>query len=112
MTASNNASATSNAAGETNNSTTPNPLDPTSLANAIASSVVDGLNAASGGSNATHTTTTNASNGNAQVTVNNPNVEFFMEVTPESITIDSVETAFVGGNQANDGEVSFYLKVA
>ncbi|KAF2896772.1 hypothetical protein ILUMI_09390, partial [Ignelater luminosus] len=102
MAASNNASANSSTTSEPNNTTTPTPLDPTSLANAIASSVVDGLNAASGGSNATHTTTTNGSNGNAQVTVNNPNVEFFMEVTPESITIDSVETAFVGGNQAND----------
>ncbi|XP_050511240.1 large proline-rich protein bag6-A isoform X4 [Diabrotica virgifera virgifera] len=33
---------------------------------------------------------------------NNPNVEFFMEVTPEGITIDSLETALVGSNQAND----------
>ncbi|XP_018580281.1 large proline-rich protein bag6 isoform X2 [Anoplophora glabripennis] len=32
----------------------------------------------------------------------NPNVEFFMEVTPEGITIDSLETALVGSNQAND----------
>lgn len=33
---------------------------------------------------------------------NNPNVEFFMEVTPEGITIDSLETTLVGSNQAND----------
>ncbi|CAH0547365.1 unnamed protein product [Brassicogethes aeneus] len=33
---------------------------------------------------------------------NNPNVEFFMQVTPEGITIDSMETALVGPNQAND----------
>lgn len=34
---------------------------------------------------------------------NNPNVEFFMEVTPERITIDSLETTLVGSNQqAND----------
>lgn len=32
----------------------------------------------------------------------NPNVEFFMEVTPEGITIDSLETTLVGSNQAND----------
>ncbi|XP_056647813.1 large proline-rich protein bag6-B isoform X2 [Diorhabda sublineata] len=34
--------------------------------------------------------------------LNNPNVEFFMEVTPEGITIDSLETTVVGSNQAND----------
>lgn len=33
---------------------------------------------------------------------NNPNVEFFMEVTPEGITIDSLETTLVGSNQASD----------
>ncbi|XP_025837010.1 large proline-rich protein bag6-like [Agrilus planipennis] len=33
---------------------------------------------------------------------NNPNMEVFMEVTPESITIDSMETTFVGGGQANE----------
>lgn len=33
---------------------------------------------------------------------NNPNVEFFMEVTPEGITIDSLETTLVGSNQATD----------
>lgn len=33
---------------------------------------------------------------------NNPNVEFFMEVTPEGITIDSLETTLVGSNEAND----------
>lgn len=32
----------------------------------------------------------------------NPNVEFFMEVTPEGITIDSLETTLVGSNEAND----------
>ena len=30
----------------------------------------------------------------------NGNLEFFMEVTPEGITIDSLETALVGSNQA------------
>lgn len=34
--------------------------------------------------------------------LNNPNVEFFMEVTPEGITIDSLETTLVGSNQASD----------
>uniref|UniRef100_A0A1Y1L7K7 Large proline-rich protein BAG6 n=1 Tax=Photinus pyralis TaxID=7054 RepID=A0A1Y1L7K7_PHOPY len=33
--------------------------------------------------------------------MNNP-VEFFMEVTPESITIDSLETAIVGGDHTNE----------
>lgn len=41
---------------------------------------------------------------------NNPNVEFFMEVTPEGITIDSLETTLVGSNQATDCKcLSFYL---
>lgn len=35
---------------------------------------------------------------------NNPNVEFFMEVTPESITIDSLETTLVGSNSTTDSE--------
>lgn len=37
---------------------------------------------------------------------NNPNVEFFMEVTPESITIDSLETTVVESNSAGDSELS------
>lgn len=32
----------------------------------------------------------------------NPNMEFFMEVTPEGITIDSLETTVVGSNQASE----------
>lgn len=40
--------------------------------------------------------------GGATYNFNNPNVEFFMEVTPEGITIDSLETTLVGSNQAND----------
>ncbi|KAJ8919800.1 hypothetical protein NQ315_006329 [Exocentrus adspersus] len=59
--------------------------------------------------NATTTTTSNTSapgpGNNPQdgsFNFNNPNVEFFMEVTPEGITIDSLETTLVGSNQAND----------
>lgn len=37
---------------------------------------------------------------------NNPDMEFFMEVTPASITIDSVETAHFGGNQPSDSKES------
>lgn len=39
----------------------------------------------------------------------NPNVEFFMEVTPEGITIDSLETTLVGSNQANDRKCCLLL---
>lgn len=49
--------------------------------------------------------TNNAQEGGGQggsFNFNNPNVEFFMEVTPEGITIDSLETTLVGSNQAND----------
>lgn len=35
---------------------------------------------------------------------NNPNVELFMEVTPESITIDSLETTLLGSNPTGDSE--------
>lgn len=39
------------------------------------------------------------------VFVNNPNMEFFMEVTPESITIDSLETTVVtSAAQADNGK--------
>lgn len=57
------------------------------------------------------TTTTNNTAGGATADgafnlpdMNNPNVEFFMEVTPESITIDSLETTLVGSNTAGDSE--------
>ncbi|KAJ8968599.1 hypothetical protein NQ317_004415 [Molorchus minor] len=43
-----------------------------------------------------------AGQGNNTFNFSNPNVEFIMEVTPEGITIDSLETALVGSNQAND----------
>lgn len=49
-------------------------------------------------------------NGDPEVLVvpsfmNNPNMEFFMEVTPESITIDSLETTVVtSGAQADNGK--------
>ncbi|KRT83619.1 hypothetical protein AMK59_3956 [Oryctes borbonicus] len=36
------------------------------------------------------------------VPFNNPNLEFFMEVTPESITIDSLEATLLGSNQGGD----------
>lgn len=36
-----------------------------------------------------------------------PNVEVFMEVTPESITIDSLETAMVGSNATAGGDREF-----
>lgn len=37
----------------------------------------------------------------------NPNVEVFMEVTPESITIDSLETTLVGSNATAGGDREF-----
>lgn len=43
---------------------------------------------------------------------NNPNVEFFMEVTPESITIDSLETTLVGSNATGDSEFLCFLILA
>ncbi|GJQ76871.1 hypothetical protein Trydic_g15077 [Trypoxylus dichotomus] len=46
------------------------------------------------------TATTTASSSGSQF--NNPNVEFFMEVTPESITIDSLEATLLGSNQSGD----------
>lgn len=46
--------------------------------------------------NATGTTTDGA--------FNNPNVEVIMEVTPESITIDSLGTTLVGSNATGDSE--------
>lgn len=57
---------------------------------------------------ASSATTTSANGGttnenNGSFNLNNPNLEFFMEVTPEGITIDSLETTLVGSaNQAND----------
>ncbi|XP_065160947.1 large proline-rich protein bag6 isoform X2 [Atheta coriaria] len=42
-------------------------------------------------------------NANAQRGANNPNVEFFMEVTPESITIDSLESSLLGATQTDGG---------
>lgn len=59
--------------------------------------------------NETVTSTSNANETSNQVPLNNPNVEFFMEVTPESITIDSLETSFLGANQANDSKFFFQL---
>ena len=41
---------------------------------------------------------------------NNPNVEFFMEVTPESITIDSLEAALLNSNQTRNGK--FIIKIS
>ncbi|KAG5900468.1 hypothetical protein JTB14_010882 [Gonioctena quinquepunctata] len=62
--------------------------------------------AASGGNEGAATSTNAGNSENAQqgtaFNFNNPNVEFFMEVTPEGITIDSLETTLVGSNQAND----------
>ncbi|CAH1963100.1 unnamed protein product [Acanthoscelides obtectus] len=46
--------------------------------------------------------TATASGGGSSFNLGNPNVEFIMEVTPEGITIDSLETTVVGSNQAND----------
>nr|CAI5828195.1 unnamed protein product [Callosobruchus analis] len=46
--------------------------------------------------------TATATGGGSGFNLGNPNVEFFMEVTPEGITIDSLETTVVGSNQAND----------
>lgn len=39
---------------------------------------------------------------------NNPNVEIIMEVTPEGITIDSLEGAILGGNRAGEGKTNKY----
>ncbi|VEN55955.1 unnamed protein product [Callosobruchus maculatus] len=47
-------------------------------------------------------TGTATTGGGSGFNLGNPNVEFFMEVTPEGITIDSLETTVVGSNQAND----------
>ncbi|KAF5303718.1 hypothetical protein FQR65_LT00862 [Abscondita terminalis] len=76
-------------------------VDPPTLPNVyIASNLGDNI-----GGNSTSEANPQVTNSTAsttpQVTINNP-VEFFMEVTPESITIDSLETAFVGSNQANE----------
>ncbi|KAI4471692.1 large proline-rich protein bag6 [Holotrichia oblita] len=58
-------------------------------------------NTNAGGPTATATTSSGGStSGTSQF--NNPNVEFFMEVTPESITIDSLEATLLGANQGGD----------
>lgn len=56
--------------------------------------------AASNASANNATTESSATNGTSSF--NNPNVEFFMEVTPDSITIDSLETTLLGSNQTGD----------
>ncbi|KAK4877337.1 hypothetical protein RN001_009843 [Aquatica leii] len=76
--------------------------DPTNLPNVyITSSLVNNVGGNSTSEANQQVTNSTTSTTTPQVTINNP-VEFFMEVTPESITIDSLETAFVGSNQANE----------
>lgn len=41
----------------------------------------------------------------------NPNMEFFMEVTPESITIDSLETTVVSSAQADNGKQNYIFTI-
>ncbi|XP_074038258.1 large proline-rich protein bag6-A isoform X3 [Leptinotarsa decemlineata] len=66
---------------------------------------VVGTTPTSGANNATANSANGGNLANAQgaaINFGNPNVELFMEVTPEGITIDSLETTLVGSNQANN----------
>lgn len=86
----------------------PDLLNQVHLAAANAASGVNGTGSIQFASNADGVQGNNAresatatTNSNQPGTMNNP-VEFFMEVTPESITIDSLETAIVGSDHTNE----------
>lgn len=56
-------------------------------------------------------TTANGTANNTDSSFNNPNVEFFMEVTPESITIDSLETTLLGTTPPADREYDLQFTI-
>lgn len=88
---------------------TPNDSAPTEPAPVPPPSANSNASTAADGPAATATTSSSSSGGTSQFS--NPNVEFFMEVTPESITIDSLEATLLGANQGGDGKANSPLKL-